>query len=621
MRAVADGRYSRVVLAMAAQGGKSEALLDIIGERLDTSPVPILYVAPTQKFIREKLEPRVMKLLDEAPRLAMKVARGKRNTKTRKVIGGVPLQLAHAGSSSELKSEPFGLAVTDEADELMANVKNQGDPIGLIDRRGETYADFVHAIVSTPSEGPSEVERDPESGLEFWGEQDPETVNSKIWNLWQEGTRHHWAWPCPHCGEYFIPRFQCLECNGKDWRKVAPAEALTDTVMVCPNGCIIKDEPDGEDLKKAMNERGVYVAPGQWVTPDGVVHGDPPERTTVSFWVSGLASPFRTWGRRAHDYVVALRSGDQGEVQTVMNGGFGELWSPVDGDAPEWEEVKACALPYQRLDLPEGVRIITMGVDVQGNRLVYVIRGYGAREESWLLDAGELYGPTSQEDVWLDLADVIEQPVGGRHIHRVFVDAGFRPGKKDMVPEHRVYEFARRHSRVVFPSKGFETRPTPVQIATHEVNPDGSKASRYTLQLARLDTDFLKSWVHSRIRWPKGQPGAWHVFQDITEQYCRQVVSEVRGKKPQGGYKWVPLSRDNHFLDAEAMAYAAAYSLRVYALRGNVEPQRGQDRPTPEAPVPTSSPTPAPTPARAPAAEKPRAPIVRRRNVHRSSYM
>ena len=47
----------------------------------------------------------------------------------------------------------FGSSDSTEADELMANVKGQGDPVGLVDARGDTYEDFVHALVSTPSRG------------------------------------------------------------------------------------------------------------------------------------------------------------------------------------------------------------------------------------------------------------------------------------------------------------------------------------------------------------------------------------------------------------------------------------------------------------------------------------
>ncbi|MBD0318828.1 MAG: glycosyltransferase family 4 protein, partial [Gemmatimonadetes bacterium] len=51
---------------------------------------PILYVGPSQQFLREQFEPRIKDLLDQAPTLRGKVARGKKMTKTRKVIAGVP---------------------------------------------------------------------------------------------------------------------------------------------------------------------------------------------------------------------------------------------------------------------------------------------------------------------------------------------------------------------------------------------------------------------------------------------------------------------------------------------------------------------------------------------------
>lgn len=552
---------------MFAQGGKSEALLDIMGQRLDQEPCPILYVGPSKQFLTEQFEPRVMALLDEAPSLAAKVARGKRMTKTRKVIAGVPLRLAHAGSSTALKSDPAGLAVTDEVDEMLANVKGQGDPIALIDKRGETYADFVHAMVSTPSKGVSDVRKDPKSGLEFWHEDSLEVVESAVWRQFAQGTRFHWAWPCPHCDEYFIPRFRNLR-----WKKNAtPAEARRTVVLECPAcGSDIVDEGT---TKADMNARGRYVAPGQAITTEGVVIGDPPEGEVASFWVSGLASPFRSWGDRAAEYVLAEQSGDPAARQAVMNGGFGELWAPTGGDVPEWQEVARLKMPYPRGSVPDEAVFLTGGIDVQKNRLVYVVRAWGGRQSSWLIDSGEIWGDTEHEPVWLDLSDLVTSTFDGLRIKRAFVDAGFRPGKPTLVPEHRVYDFARKHSRNVFASKGYDRRETPVSLKRIEVNPRGGRPL-FGLDLARLDTDFLKSWVHERIRWPDDKPGAWLLYEDATEDYCRQIVSEGRVKKPGGGFEWVARSRENHFLDCEAMAYGAAYMLGVHRLGDNARPAR-----------------------------------------------
>ena len=274
-RAVGARRHRRVVLACAAQCGKSETLLDIVGQRFDQSPVPTLYVGPSKQFLTEQFEPRIMALLDEAPVLASKVARGKRMTKTRKVISGVPLRLAHAGSSTALKSDPFALALTDEADEMMANVKGQGNPLTLIDRRGDTYADFVHAVVSTCSTGRPETETDPVSGLEFWTARDLTSVESTIWLLFLQGTRHHWCWPCPHCDEYFVPRFSCLQIP----EDATPASRPEQGVPSLPRAAAARSARTTSD---AMNLRGVYAAPGQRVLPDGHAGG------------SLVASPWRT---------------------------------------------------------------------------------------------------------------------------------------------------------------------------------------------------------------------------------------------------------------------------------------------------------------------------------------
>src|SRR4029077_13489692 len=89
-RAAASGLWRRVVLVFGAQTGKSEAMLDVAGQRLDQRPGPILYVGPNKQFLTEQFEPRVMALLDEAPTLMAKVTRGKKMTKTRKLVAGVP---------------------------------------------------------------------------------------------------------------------------------------------------------------------------------------------------------------------------------------------------------------------------------------------------------------------------------------------------------------------------------------------------------------------------------------------------------------------------------------------------------------------------------------------------
>jgi phage terminase large subunit GpA-like protein len=566
--------------------GKSDSSLDILGERFDTSPTPTLYVGPTEKFIREQWEPRITDLLENTV-LREKAAKGHDAKISRKVISGVPLRLAHGGSSSALKSDPFGLAITDEADELMANVKGAGDPIRLIDRRGDTYADFVHYVTSTPSEGPVDIEHDETSGFDFWADVDLGEVASVVWRLWQSGTRYHWAWPCPHCDEFFIPRFRLLKWakpvtdDGRE-KRADPSTARHTAHIDCPRcGAEIVDDAEGE-TKSAMNARGVYVAPGQSVTAAGEVLGEAPDSWTLSYWVSGLASPFVSWGERAAQYVEAVNSGDPGEVQAVINGSFGELYAAGTGTAiPEWRELErlkpAAPSNFMIGEVPAWTRFLTLAADVQKDRLIYGIRAWGARSTSALVDLGEVWGDTAHLDVWDELGLILTNGVSGYPIRLAAVDSGFRPGNPKQVPENMVYSFCQRH-RAARPTKGQSTlagRPVRPSKIEAKVNWRGN-VETIGIELFHVDTDYFKRQVHERIVRPTDQPGAFLLPDDVPDYYLQQLVSEARVKRPGGKPEWVKRSKENHFFDVEAMQAALGW------MGGAQRMVEGRNPPPPE---------------------------------------
>jgi phage terminase large subunit GpA-like protein len=557
-------RYKRVILVEGAQGGKTETFLDVIGERLDNRPAPMLYVGPSKEFVTDQFEPRLTEMFGQSTSLASKVVGGldsKKQKKTLKRIAGTRLRLAHAGSSTALKSDPAAIALVDEYDEMLKNVKGQGDPLGLVEARGDTYADFVVGVTSTPSTGLVQVEYDEHSGLEFWRVGEGEEVSSPIWKLWQGGTRHHFVWPCPHCGEYFVPRSTLLAFPAG----ATPAEVERTAHLVCPKcGGVIENEH-----KPQMNASGLFVAPGQKIV-NGEVVGDPPDVNDLSIWVSGLCSPFKTFGARAAALVTAHNTGEAAKIQTATNSQFGECYIERGGDVPSWEVLKGRALPYELGTVPDAARFLTCGIDVQKNRVVYVVRAWGPKATSWLVAHGEVMGDTAQTEVWDDLEEFLRAPIGGRLIKLVFIDSGFRPGKPFQVPVNRVYEFCRRMRKFVFASKGSSNSMIrPLIQAKLEVNKDGG-AEKYGLDLMRLDTDHWKSFVHERLGWETTKAGAWHTSHEASDDYFRQVVAETRVIS-EGKPKWLAIARDNHYLDCEAMAAAAAYLLNAQYLRGDME--------------------------------------------------
>lgn len=540
--------------------GKTDSILDVMGWRLATRPRPQLYVGPSKDFVSEQVEPRLMKLFDEAPVLEALVARGKRNKKTRKTVNGVSVRLAWAGSATSLASDQAGDVYIDEFDKMAVGRLGEGDPFTLAKARADTYADRKIAVTSTPKRGYVETYRDKATGLEFWAVAEPSDLESPIWAKWQSGTRHHWAWCCPHCASWFIPRVRDLKYP----EGATPAAARRNTWLVCPaNGCVIE-----EAEKARMNATGQFIAPGQRFNKAGVIEGDPPDSNNLGLWVSGLASPFLSWGERVEEILAADAMGDSEARQGAINK-TGELFSSAVGEVLDWQTIANRREPYDAGCMPDDAIYLTIGVDTQKDRLIFVIRAWGARSTSWLVEHGELFGETSQDEVWNDLAEKLTTPIDGSTIKLAFIDSGFRPGKKTAVPLNRVYAFCRRFKRFAFPTKGSShAMVKPLIKAKPDVTKQGEVA-KYGLELIRLDTDHWKSFVHERLSWPIDQPGAFHVHAEATDDYCKQLVAEAR-TIVDGKPVWIERSRQNHFLDAEAMAAAAAFMLNVHHLRPGV---------------------------------------------------
>ena len=175
--------HASVIAITSAQSGKTDTLLDVIGQRLDVRPAPILYVGPGETFVETQFEPRLEHMLQQAKRLSKFVAPGKQSKTLVKKVRGVRVRLGYAGSPASMKSDPFAIGIVDEYDEMAANIKGQGDPWGLVVARGDTFADAVSVAISTCSQGIVETEKDPVNGLVFWAIGEKDQIASPIWRL------------------------------------------------------------------------------------------------------------------------------------------------------------------------------------------------------------------------------------------------------------------------------------------------------------------------------------------------------------------------------------------------------------------------------------------------------
>jgi phage terminase large subunit GpA-like protein len=535
-------KYKGVIAVMGTQMGKTANLLNIVGRKVDDDPAPVLWIGPTKSNVESVIEPQLEQMITHSTSLSAKRVKGKRKRKLAKMIAGVMVRLAWAGSATELASQPAHTVVVDERDK-MKPIPGEGDPFALAEARKSNYADGIVVGTSSPTDGNVETFIHETTGFEHWAPADADDIASPIWKLWQSGTRHEFAWQCPHCSEWFIPRFRLLT----GWDEGSSAiVAKRKAVVACPrNGCQIEDR-----YKQQMNEGGRFVSPGQSIDADGNVQGEGIESEYATFWVSGLCSPWVSFGERAHAWVRAARSHDQETIRVVINTGFGELYR-TRGEAPPWEVIKAIsdASAYNAGDVPKQVQLIFLTVDVQKDRLVCVVRGWGSEFESWLIHREELWGDTDAAPVWERLDQLFDRKFGDSAIDAAAVDSGYRT--------ERVYAWCERHQGRSYAIKGREKPQRLYSASDIEVNRMGKRLFA-GMKLWTIDDGYFKGWVHDRIGFPQDQPGAWHLHKNVGEDYCKQIVAEQRMKAPSGRQIWVKRST-NDFLDAEKMQVFLAH--------------------------------------------------------------
>lgn len=578
MDAVDEPSIREVIAILATQMAKTELQLNVLGKRLDLDPVPALVVFPTENTAQGQFEPRLMQMLRTVPSLWNGLAKGKKNKITAKIVKGVNVRLAWAGSSSELASQPAGLQLLDERDRAKPN--REGDIKGQVKARGATFSDSKTVVTSSPTEGNITTEVHPETNIEHWKLAKPDDVPSPVWKDFQLGTRHEWAWACPECGVYFVPRFKHLK-----WPKGAtPAEARVAAFIECP-ACTTA-LLDGK--KTELNAAGVYLAPGQRVV-NGDVIGDIPASETASFWVSGLCSPWRSFGQIAKEYLELLAGGDPEAMQTFINTVLGECYS-FAGEALPWEEIKSrLVAPYRMGEVPSGLYGVVAGVDVQGDRFVYEIRGFGQRLESWLIDCGEVWGDPRLESTKSDLLTILQAHHGEHELALACIDSGYLP--------EVAYELARRVPHLIRATKGHDHLDKPIKPSTIDVTIKG-KVIKRGLQVWHLNSDTFKGHVYGRFEWPVGERGGFHVPGDVPDRYMQELTAEKRVRKASGRALWVRVRKANHSLDTAALTVSAAYMLQWHKRTDDPGvPTPVPPHPAPP-PVPLSNPSLRPTPPR-----------------------
>ena len=512
-----ESPVQRVVMMFAAQTGKTEAGSNWLGYVIDHAPGPMLCVQPTVEMAKRLSKQRLESMISETPCLSEKIAparsRDSGNTMFSKEFSGGIMLLTGANSATGLRSAPCRYLFADEVDAFPSDVDGEGDPVALAERRTTTFARRKILLTSTP------------------------TVKdfSRIEAEYERSDQRRFYVACPCCGE-----MQWLKWGQLKWEQGKP-----ETVLYQCESCREKFP----ELHKPQ-----MLASGEW-RPTAPGNGK-----TAGFQLSGLYSPLGwcSWEQLVDDFLRA--KGDAPALKAFVNTRLAETWEEDYAAAVSAEGLMAKRLAYQPGTCPDGVVLLTAGVDVQDNRLAVSVWGWGEGETGWLVWHQELMGDPTQTEVWGQLDTVLAtewDAAGGKTLKlaQVAIDSGGHC-------THEVYRYVRdRLSQGAVAIKGSSKRNSAAvgKGSKVDVNWRG-KVLKKSVTLYMLGTDTIKTTLFGRMRHNEAG-GALLFGQAADEEYFRQLTAERQALRYHRGFpirEWVKKSGDrNEALDCAVYAYAA----------------------------------------------------------------
>ncbi len=380
MDAFTDPQVRELSVVAASQVGKSEFELNCIGYIIDQDPASILYIHPTVDDAKKFSRLRVTPMISDTPAIAKKVketkvGRESASTILQKSFPGGMLTVTGSNSASALASTPARYVIADEVDRFARSAGREGDPLSLAKARQTTFYNAKTLLVSTPTiKGDSRIEA-----------------------AYYIGTQEHWCHKCPDCGAFSEIKFGDIKFEPKVERVHGKKTwTLNGGVhWMCPNcGCV-------------NSEHTMRGQPAKWIAdnPAALQNG------VRSFWLTAFASPWTSWETICLRFLEA--KDDPELLKVVYNTLFGQLWEDR-GDLADEDEMLGRREDYGHrkdgsvVELPDGVLVLTCGVDTQDNRLEYEVVGHGHYGETWGIQKGIIMGRPDTEEVWNRLDDLAD---------------------------------------------------------------------------------------------------------------------------------------------------------------------------------------------------------------------
>lgn len=496
---IGDDALERVSILKSARVGATQLMVGAIGHFVENDPSPILCVVPAEADARHLMVSVIDPTFQESPslRAALTEDKGGRDTILHRHFVGGSLSIVSARAPRNLRARTARILFADEIDAYELSAGTEGDPVELAMRRTMTFGNRRIVLASTPV--------------------DAET--SRILRAYEQSDKRVYEVPCPHCRQF-------SEIIWKDikWEPDHPETAR----WCCP-------ECSGEvrDQYKAQ-----LVAEGRWRALAPHVEGH------RGYKITSLTStlPNATWPKLAAEFLHAKRSPTT--LKPWVNTVLGEPWRG-EGDDLDGIDFTALQRPFNLNAVPTDVLILTVGIDVQADRLEATFTGWTKEGDMRVLDHVIIWGSPTENETWIDVDDLLRRrlnhPLGGvLTVDAAVIDSGNWADA--------VYAFCRaRTGKRILAGKGVPG------FSRKSLEFSRSRRAR----LALLGVDGIKQELHQRLA-----HGQTILFSDqLGVDYFDQIRAERLVTKFSRGRPtrvWQVISgRRNEALDTLCYSYAA----------------------------------------------------------------
>lgn len=510
---------------------------------------PVLYVTSDDDMASEFMLHRIDPMIAAAgmqsfitPPVQKKANKATGDSRRSKSFRGTFLRAIGSRSESKLSSFPVRVLYVDEIDKYPVALVGGGSSVEKAIRRTDSYGNLKKVIyISTPKH----------------------KSTSRIEPLFQQGDMRYFHIPCPKCGLMQPLKWSQIKYEKAESGKVllefdGHGQILNNPVWhECANEECKYKMRDYEKID-FMREKG-FGGSAEWRP------GKNPDRPGLrSYHVNALYG-FRSW----IDIVIQWCDieGDQELLMDFVCDTLAETFEAKIDKPDEHYLASRAETDWGRGDMNDRIRTLTMGADIQKDRIEAALLGWTEWKESWTVEYYVFQGNTNDpnDDCWNLLDEVIRQdfikPNGQvLKIQVVLVDAPFENASVMNFCER--FPYYPNGWRGVYPAYGKQTLSAVIKehsstIHTPEILVDDQKLK------FELYTNLKRKTPAAGHNYP---PGFMHFPNDYSEEYFKQMVAEeVTEIVNNKGVSTVFISNikqhRNEVLDTTKLALAGLYRM------------------------------------------------------------